>query len=987
MTIITYVMSNIMRPPIFYSARGLFLCVFLCVLCAHRMQAQDTYAERTTLRAVLNHKLQELNMPGITTVSITAAEVGTLNLKGLFGDCLVIDTDPVIVLKKNGTTVTLEVQTAPAGTMNIPPGSHRMVCDLQTAWLKRSWGYTMHDSIADHRLGKEGGNPCYDDLRFAQDYFTWGAGDIATKPRMLDTLKMWLDDWSADYLPRTYRTVTDNMLLTEGNQTGLATFSRLDPDDYITYIARRRALSDSDVADAKLSYTRVQFHPAAAMTGDIVTEVTIEAHLRRYQPTDCFEETYPWLEDAAPDPDSAYVKISYVVKNTSTSVEQVHQIWKKFSSTDIPQDNEDLWEFFDPNVQYLVDGWCNFEIDTEGYLIFTAHPGSGDHSCTLPGTFRIMRLRSPIVSPQLCQFAFAESDTFRLDPMTGELICRHNGITGIDSVEVVPCLQFCTVLSGYRTMDNVIAASAQRLDNSVPYDTAGFLRNPVLGTWQTINSSNNIYELGEGRWRPSEGYAYRTAIRGGGKISIPNERVYRNAGVFLTDGGSAAEALRLFDWRNPAANADTKWLLASTATLFSPFGDPLEERDIIGIYSAARFSHHNIMPSLVAKNARYSSVGYESFEDGRGTVNTVAHSGRWSLLLGSSFPGSGVMKLVVTDQMRSNGVLVRFWAKQTYTAYSPTVLPAIIDGSFGTGTMKKIAQTGEWTLYEQICDVSASSAGAVIDLKFKSGLSSDMVWVDDVRAQPFDAEVICYAYDQATLRTVAQFDDQHFGIFYQYNGQGQLVRTLRETERGIVTVEERQYHVPDMYDRGGEIAGSARYGGGSRLPLRMLGPVGSADGSIGDGGSNGRQEGGWDRIDLLDLSVDAGGVHGNVLGGAVSDLSRLNIDSLRALIRTQIERFSPSQIEKLGAAGLKDVTMVGDLLEVRELERRMAALEERRNGELSDEDRRAIESALTDLAEHRRQLMRERLGVDEDQPRELYRSLEQHEQENAEGEE
>ena len=77
---------------------------------------------------------------------------------------------------------------------------------------------------------------------------------------------------------------------------------------------------------------------------------------------------------------------------------------------------------------------------------------------------------------------------------------------------------------------------------------------------------------------------------------------------------------------------------------------------------------------------------------------------------------------------------------------------------------------------------------------FQSG--TENIWIDDVRMQALDAQMICYVYDVNTLRLLTSFDDQHFGLFYQYNAEGKLVRKLIETERGMKTVQETQYNTP-----------------------------------------------------------------------------------------------------------------------------------------------------------------------------------------------
>jgi hypothetical protein len=77
-------------------------------------------------------------------------------------------------------------------------------------------------------------------------------------------------------------------------------------------------------------------------------------------------------------------------------------------------------------------------------------------------------------------------------------------------------------------------------------------------------------------------------------------------------------------------------------------------------------------------------------------------------------------------------------------------------------------------------------------------LTSEALYVDDVKFQPKDAQVSCFVYDVATLRLLTQFDDQHFGVYYQYNDEGKLVRKMVETEKGMKTIQESQYNSPKI---------------------------------------------------------------------------------------------------------------------------------------------------------------------------------------------
>jgi hypothetical protein len=158
---------------------------------------------------------------------------------------------------------------------------------------------------------------------------------------------------------------------------------------------------------------------------------------------------------------------------------------------------------------------------------------------------------------------------------------------------------------------------------------------------------------------------------------------------------------------------------------------------------------------------------------------------------------------------------------------------------FTTVEFEEVARVGEWKLYEaKVTDWNLSSVksggslgsggmltsstateyGATIVFKLSGSaisgvtslgsestyLSVDIdgdddeisIYVDDIRMQPLTAKMSTYVYDINTFNLLTQFDDQHFGAFYQYNKEGKLIRLLKETERGMKTIKETQYNIP-----------------------------------------------------------------------------------------------------------------------------------------------------------------------------------------------
>lgn len=73
--------------------------------------------------------------------------------------------------------------------------------------------------------------------------------------------------------------------------------------------------------------------------------------------------------------------------------------------------------------------------------------------------------------------------------------------------------------------------------------------------------------------------------------------------------------------------------------------------------------------------------------------------------------------------------------------------------------------------------------------------ASTIMYLDDVRFQPYNSSMKTYVYDPLNLRLVAELDDQNFATFYEYDREGKLLRVKKETERGIMTIKENRDHI------------------------------------------------------------------------------------------------------------------------------------------------------------------------------------------------
>ncbi len=305
-----------------------------------------------------------------------------------------------------------------------------------------------------------------------------------------------------------------------------------------------------------------------------------------------------------------------------------------------------------------------------------------------------------------------------------------------------------------------------------------------------------------------------------------------------------------FNWAN-TADISSKWKNISTATTYTPNGNTCEEKNLYNIYSTNKMGYGGSLVYLAAQNAEYASTLFESFEynggeeiidnAGNSVSEDVAHSGNHSLNIFTSTNTSNAGGLTIingnwgyfnlfssrerTDQERDKGLSVKMWVKTgddtpTFTLRDASAYDGDAQNSNGSlelsGTQNftetqfdSIARSGEWTLYEAKIRPSAwadyslfeafhlvTNFGFQVYVETNNVMSTPSIYVDDVRMQPLDAQMACYVYDPSTYKTIASFDDQHFGLFYQYNDEGQLIRKQKETVKGLKTVVETQYNTP-----------------------------------------------------------------------------------------------------------------------------------------------------------------------------------------------
>ncbi|WP_254085430.1 hypothetical protein [Dawidia cretensis] len=410
------------------------------------------------------------------------------------------------------------------------------------------------------------------------------------------------------------------------------------------------------------------------------------------------------------------------------------------------------------------------------YNILTKQPGVAAYQKYLCYT-KILTINIGS-TPPLCEIFIPAGITgaITLDKYSGNYVVQRDK----DCAPDLPlgCLQGAVV---HPQLTNVVKAAAVVYSDNWDY---AYLNDPTLAGNDAVERAN------VGKWREKASYMYS-------KSSVETGRNYQ-AGRYT---------MSHFNWQFPEQNTRVGWMRVSEVTKYSPHGEALEERNALNIPSATKFGYGQALPYLIVQNGDYNSVLFESFENlytgnyledrvlltGGTRDESVRHAGKQSLKLQSTFttrdfnPGA---------QLAREGLLIRWWARGESPADNVRVHVTGLAAAYDA-TVVQVARSGEWALLEAVIPPQKLPADGT--QTFRVGFENAggaALWIDDVRIQPRGAEMTCYVYDVSTMRLMTSLDDQHFGLYYQYNAEGKLVRKSIETERGKKTVQETQYNLP-----------------------------------------------------------------------------------------------------------------------------------------------------------------------------------------------
>lgn len=98
-----------------------------------------------------------------------------------------------------------------------------------------------------------------------------------------------------------------------------------------------------------------------------------------------------------------------------------------------------------------------------------------------------------------------------------------------------------------------------------------------------------------------------------------------------------------------------------------------------------------------------------------------------------------------------------------------------------------------WQRMEGEIEIPAGTTDITITLT--NTQNGGISYFDDIRFFPFDGSMMSYVYDPETLRLVAELDERNYAKFYEYDEEGKLIRVKKETERGVMTIQENRNNI------------------------------------------------------------------------------------------------------------------------------------------------------------------------------------------------
>ncbi len=344
---------------------------------------------------------------------------------------------------------------------------------------------------------------------------------------------------------------------------------------------------------------------------------------------------------------------------------------------------------------------------------------------------------------------------------------------------------------------------------------------------------NNPFIHGtEGRMKPLMNWIYQTerhqgigvASNSNTSTNIKEDGAYTNYSPFWIPQSNSKWQPNRSDWT---------WINKSTQ--YHTNGFELENVDILNRHSSEQIGYFNSLVTAVAANSKLKNMFFEGFEDydyenlitGSLPGNSCfipkhfdiqervkphdfqltrvnAHSGKYSFQVPAQKKVSCNLGKIKSQAAANDHLCSIFdpeegkyhlsiWVKNS--TYLPASNKPALELHTDIQSFPFFAQgpiVEGWQQVTGTFEIPPNNLNTLV-LDFSGDLGGRDF--DDLRIHPYDASFRSFVYDTRSLKLTYELDDRNFYTKYEYDKEGRLVRIKKETERGIMTVQENRFGI------------------------------------------------------------------------------------------------------------------------------------------------------------------------------------------------
>lgn len=154
--------------------------------------------------------------------------------------------------------------------------------------------------------------------------------------------------------------------------------------------------------------------------------------------------------------------------------------------------------------------------------------------------------------------------------------------------------------------------------------------------------------------------------------------------------------------------------------------------------------------------------------------------------------------------LQNKKMLISAWVKEggndckcsSYVKNNITI--SFNNGDPGPATYPSGSIIEGWQRYESVFTIPADATS--IKVSFNNNAEAP-VYFDDIRIQPFNANVKSFVYHPSNLRLMSELDENNYATFYEYDDDGTLTRVKKETQKGIKTITETRSAMQEIINQ------------------------------------------------------------------------------------------------------------------------------------------------------------------------------------------